>query len=315
MTQDTIGGTPVTAAPDPPPEAVEAPERVGAPGPAEAPEAMEAPGPAAATRPVTPVEAFETLYACVAPDLVRQAYLLTGRRRAAREAVERAFHQAWDHWPEVAVDRDPAGWVRAAAHGHALSPWHRLRHRFRLPDPPAGGPVARALRDALLELPPPYRRTLLLHDGLGVGLPEVAAETEASSPATAHRLLHARGAVAERVPPLADPDALREHLAELLQDAAVALAPPEAVRAGGERRVWLWTRATAALSALIAMATAFTLATAPTRYEPPPVPGAAVTGVPALGGPERSERQDERLRLHLDRQPVTGPARLVPSAR
>ncbi|WP_372499103.1 hypothetical protein [Streptomyces somaliensis] len=296
MTQGTIDGTPAKVAPGPPPEAPDPP-----------------PGTAAA-RPATPVEAFEALYAYAAPGLVRQAYVLTGRRRLAREAVEHAFHRAWDHWPEVAVDRDPAGWVRATAHDYALSPWHRLRRGLRHPDPPAGGPTVRALHDVLLDLPPPYRRTLLLHDGLGVGLPEVAAETEASSPAAAHRLLHARGAVAERVPLLADPDVLCGGLAELLdQGAAIALATPRAVRTGGERRVWLWTRGTAALTALIATATAFTLSTAPTRYEPPPAPARAVAGVPPLSGPQRPTPRDERLRSHLERQPVTGPARLVPS--
>ncbi|MDT9683273.1 hypothetical protein RND61_14505 [Streptomyces sp. TRM76323] len=297
MTQGTIGGARAATAPDPPPGGVDAP----GPGTATAP-------------PATPVEAFDALYAYAAPGLVRQAYVLTGRRGLAREAVEYAFHRAWDRWPEVAVDRDPGGWVRAAAHDYALSPWHRLRRAHRRPDPPAGGATTRALRDALLELPAPYRRTLLLYDGLGVGLPEVAAETEASSPAAAQRLLHAREAVAERVPALAEPEALRERLAELLeQGAATTLATPRTVRAGGERRVWLWTRGTAALSALIVTATAFTLATAPTRYEPPLAPGEAVAGVPVLSGPERLTRQDEELRSHLEREPVKGPVRLVPS--
>lgn len=36
--------------------------------------------------------------------------------------MERAFQLAWHRWPEVAVDRDPAGWVRATAYEYALSP-------------------------------------------------------------------------------------------------------------------------------------------------------------------------------------------------
>lgn len=72
--------------------------------------------------PLTPAQAFDALYAFCAPALVRQAYLLTGRRELARESVERAFQVAWQRWPEVAVDRDPAGWVRSVAYEHALSP-------------------------------------------------------------------------------------------------------------------------------------------------------------------------------------------------
>ena len=88
------------------------------------------------TSALTPVQAFDALYAFCAPALVRQTYLLTGRRELARESVERAFQLAWERWPEVARDPDPAGWVRAAAHEYALSPWHRLRRRHRLPEPP-----------------------------------------------------------------------------------------------------------------------------------------------------------------------------------
>lgn len=62
------------------------------------------------------------MYDYAAPALTRQAYLLTGRRRLSHEAVEQAFQQAWARWPEVAVDPDPVGWVRAAVYEYALSP-------------------------------------------------------------------------------------------------------------------------------------------------------------------------------------------------
>ena len=174
--------------------------------------------------PLTPAQAFDALYAFCAPALVRQAYLLTGRRELARESVERAFQLAWQRWPEVAVDRDPAGWVRATAYEYALSPWHRFRPRHRHPEPPPADAADRALLDVLLKLPPPHRRTLLLYDGVGLDLPETAAETEASTPAAAGRLLHAREAVAARLPELADPAVLHRRLAEL--------ASTERLRAG-----------------------------------------------------------------------------------
>ncbi|MGW4108899.1 helix-turn-helix domain-containing protein, partial [Streptomyces sp. NPDC004976] len=104
---------------------------------------------------LTPAQAFDALYSFCAPALVRQTYLLSGRRDLARESVERAFHQAWDRWPEVARDPDPAGWVRAAAHDWALSPWHRYRRRYRQPEPPPPDDDARTLMEALLRLPPP----------------------------------------------------------------------------------------------------------------------------------------------------------------
>lgn len=232
---------------------------------------------AAGERRLSPAGAFDELYARTAPNLVRQAYLLTGRRALARESVERAFQLAWHRWPEVAVDRDPAGWVRAAAYEYAMSPWHRLRRAHRHPDAPPTEPGKRALFDALLDLPPAYRRTLLLYDGVGLDLPETAAETEASTPAAAGRLMTARAAVAERLPELASAATPAEQSA-LLHDRLGGLAraehvpvpqPARAVRTGSEDKARLWTRAAVAGVALLIAVTGLTLHTAPTHYEPP----------------------------------------------
>ncbi|OEV14673.1 helix-turn-helix domain-containing protein, partial [Streptomyces nanshensis] len=191
------------AAPPPPSEPAPKP-KPGTEGKAEAKAGAESGAGAVPEAPrLSPEEAFDALYAHAAPGLVRQTYLLTGRRRLARESVERAFQLAWHRWPEVAVDRDPAGWVRAAAYEYAMSPWHRLRRAHRHPDAPPTEPARRALFEALLDLPPAYRRTLLLYDGIGLDLPETAAETEASTPAAAGRLEVARAALAERLPELA----------------------------------------------------------------------------------------------------------------
>ncbi|MER7106565.1 helix-turn-helix domain-containing protein [Streptomyces sp. NPDC000229] len=282
-----------------------------APGPGAGTGTGTGTGPEAA--PLAPADAFDALYAYAAPALVQQAYLLTGRRLLSREAVEYAFHLAWERWPEVAVDRDPAGWVRAVTHEYALSPWHRLRRSHRHPDAPTTDQAAQALRGALLDLPPAYRRTLLLYDGLGLDLPETAAETEASTPAAGNRVLHARELLAERIPELADPEVLHKRLTSLLaKGPAMVLAAPRTARTGSERRIRFWTRAAIALTALVIGATAFTLATAPTGYQPPLAPGEAVDGVPVLSGPQRLTPQDAALRDRLRGEPVTGPARLVP---
>jgi DNA-directed RNA polymerase specialized sigma24 family protein/DNA-binding XRE family transcriptional regulator len=270
---------------------------------------------AAPAAPLTPAQAFDALYAFCAPALVRQAYLLTGRRELARESVERAFHLAWQRWPEVAVDRDPAGWVRAAVYEYALSPWHRFRRRHRQPEPPPADAGDRALMDVLMKLPPPYRRTLLLYDGIGLDLPETAAETEASTPAAAGRLLHAREAIAARLPELADPKTLHRRLAEVASARRPNAPEPPAVRTGGERRTRFWTRAAIAFTVALIGTTTFTLRTAPTHYEPPVAPGVQVRGVPprvALGPLSEAETQ---LRTKLRRAAVNGPQRLVPLGR
>lgn len=285
-----------------------------------APAAAESvPQPARESRPTavaTPAEAFDTLCATCAPGLVRQTYLLTGRRTLAQESVERAFQLAWQRWPEVAVDRDPAGWVRAAAYEYAMSPWHRLRPAHRQPDAPPAEAADRAFLKVLMSLPPAQRRTLLLYDGVGLDLPETAAETEASTPAAANRLLHAREALAEKLPDLAaTPDALHQRLGELC--GAEKLRPPNAVRVrtGSEHRARFWTRAAIAFTALIVGATALTLRTAPTHYEPPQAPGKAISGVPPRMGPGHLTYADQILHKKLREDLSSGPERLTPLAK
>jgi DNA-directed RNA polymerase specialized sigma24 family protein len=272
-------------------------------------------GPDDVLEPLTPAQAFDALYAFCAPALVRQTYLLTGRRELARESVERAFQQAWHRWPEVAVDRDPAGWVRATAYEYALSPWHRLRPRHRQPEAPPADARGRALLDALLRLPAPYRRTLLLYDGVGLDLPETAAETEASTPATANRLMYARQALAERLSELAVPEELHRRLAELAATARLRAAKPRTVRTGSERRARQWTRAAIACTALLIGVTTVTLRDAPDHYEPPIAPGARVQGLPPRAAPGSLSQEEVELRAKLRSETAHGPGRLVPLSR
>ncbi|WP_326588440.1 helix-turn-helix domain-containing protein [Streptomyces sp. NBC_01294] len=307
-------GTGTTAEPaaEPPAEApAEAPAGASAGAPAEAPAEALAGGPA---------ESFDALYAHAATDLARQTYLLTGRRNLALEAVERAFTQAWGRWPEVASDPDPVGWVRAAAYEYALSPWHRFRRAHRHADRPPAEPADRILLDALLALPAAHRRTVLLYDGVGLDLPDTAAETEASTPTAGLRLLHAHSDLADRVPELADvpPEnqsaVLRALLAALRPAVALDPRPAAAVRGGGEWRTRLLTRATLGLTAVIAASTAYTAATAPRQYEPVEAPGQSVSGVPPLSGPQQPTDRSRQLRDKLLADPDAGPARISPKA-
>lgn len=264
---------------------------------------------------LTPAQAFDALCAGCGPGLVRQAYLLTGRRGLAQESVERAFQLAWQRWPEVAVDRDPAGWVRAAAYEYAMSPWHRFRPSQRHPDAPPAQPADRAFLDVLLSLPPAQRRALMLYDGVGLDLPETAAETEASTPAAANRILHAREAIAERLPDLADPEVLHQRLGEVGRAEKLRLPRAERVRTGSEYRARFWTRAAIAFTALIIGATALTLKNAPTHYEPPQAPGRAISGVPPRMGPGPLTYADTTLREKLRAELPNGEERLTPQAK
>ncbi|MGC9495389.1 helix-turn-helix domain-containing protein [Streptomyces sp. WG7] len=282
------------------------------PGSEEQPAPESQPVPTPGPVELTPAQAFDALYEFGAPSLVRQTFLLTGRRELARESVERAFQVAWERWPEVARDRDPVGWVRATAYEYALSPWHRFRLRHRHPEPPPADPSDRTLLNTLLRLPPPHRRTLMLYDGVGLGLPETAAETEASTPAAANRLLRAREALADRLPELADPQVLHRRLAELAATERLRAARPPTVRMGSERRARFWTRAAIAFTVALIGSTALTLRTAPTQYEPPVSPGVTVRGVPPRVAPGALSDEQLELRQKLRDQWQDGPERLTP---
>ncbi|MDT0308503.1 sigma factor-like helix-turn-helix DNA-binding protein [Streptomyces sp. DSM 44917] len=199
------------------------------------------------------VGAFDDLYVRHAAPLTRQAFLLCGHRRLAERSVRHAFGLAWQRWPEVAGDRDPAGWVRAAVHEYALSPWHGLVPGRRGGDPRAVPPEDRVLLEALLSLPRCYRRSLVLHDGVGLGLPETAAETESSTRAAASRVERARAALAARLPRLAG-EPLPEVLAEFAAGQPFHPPPAPVVRRWGRRTAHLWTLAAAALTVTAAAA-------------------------------------------------------------
>ncbi|MEV6750906.1 sigma factor-like helix-turn-helix DNA-binding protein [Streptomyces sp. NPDC051214] len=208
---------------------------------------------------LTPEDAFDALYVYAAPGLIRQAHVLTGSLRLAFESAEHAFHRAWDHWPEVARDTDPVGWLRIQTHAYALSPWHRFRRLFRRPSPAPVDPLLRAIR----ELPPRQRRALVLCDGLGLSVSEAAAETEAGTAATRNRLLHARAALHELRS--AEPwDATRDSLAVFLESmSGSTVSHPVSVREDSERRIRMLTRTVYTAVAVLIALVAYTIATTP----------------------------------------------------
>lgn len=173
-----------------------------------------------------PEAAFDALYLRWAGALRRQVVVLTGDAELAAEAVRRAFDQAWQRWPEVARDSDPAGWLRAAAHTYALAPWQRHWKRVRR-RPPVPAP-ADGLWRALVGLHPERRRALLLHDGLGMSLVRTAAEVESSPAAAASRIIGARRELAAAAPDAYDGGDAAGHL-----DALLAAVPEPAGDAPG----------------------------------------------------------------------------------
>ncbi|CAM5391925.1 hypothetical protein SNARM312S_05795 [Streptomyces narbonensis] len=177
--------------------------------------------------------------------------------------------------------------MRAASYEYALSPWHRFRRAHKHPDSPPAEANRRALLGALLELPPPYRRTVLLYDGLGLDLPETAAETEAIPPPPPTGCCTPGRSSGSGSP--SSPSRRPCTGASRLVAGDSGGGPPGGphIRAGSEKRSRTWTRAVLGVTAVLIGVTGFTAATAPTRYVPVNAPGETVNGVPVRGGPQK----------------------------
>lgn len=182
--------------------------------------------------------AFDTLYAHAAPALIRQVEVLTGNEELGRHVVHRAFHRAWQRWPEVAADPDPVGWLRSQAFEHALAPWQQFVpwHRTR-----------RRARGDLQRLPRGARHAVLLHEGLGLGLRRTAAESMASTPTTAARIIRARDTLGEEAV---------AGLSGLLNQPCVPELPAEQVREMSEERLRHQTFGSVAATVVLVLLTA-----------------------------------------------------------
>ncbi|MFJ4850536.1 hypothetical protein [Streptomyces sp. NPDC088733] len=182
--------------------------------------------------------AFDHLYAHAAPALIRQVEVLTGNEELGRHSVHRAFHRAWQRWPEVAADPDPVGWLRSQAFEHALAPWQQFVPWHR---------TGRRARGDLQRLPRGARHAVLLHEGLGLGLRHTAAESMASTPTTAARIIRARDALGEEAV---------AGLAGLLNEPRVPEFPAEQVREMSEERLRHQTFGSVAATVLLVLLTA-----------------------------------------------------------
>ncbi|GAA5001132.1 hypothetical protein GCM10025734_36670 [Kitasatospora paranensis] len=236
-----------------------------APSPPVAPSPPAA-SPAAPSGAAVPAVEFAAFSAAAHTRLVQQTYLVTGSVRRAGRSVHRALGSAAMRWEEVSALPDPEAWVRAAAFESALSPWHRggggRRRATRAErvgrDGPAGSAAAdRALLAALLRLSRVRRRAVVLHDAVGLPVPELALEVEASTAAAEGRVLAGREELARAVPALVGDDPLAPGfgagLGTLLHDAAVrgCPAPPEPSAAGLASAARLRAGAATAAAALL----------------------------------------------------------------
>lgn len=84
---------------------------------------------------------FETWVSARVPAFLRYAYLVTGNRHDAQDAVQDALASACAKWPRVSASHDIDAYVRRMIANAHISRWRRTRRRETL--------VAEVSRDAL----------------------------------------------------------------------------------------------------------------------------------------------------------------------
>ena len=128
------------------------------------------------------VESFDRFFAGARGRVVGVAYALTGDLDIAQDLAQDALVAAWERWEEIAQYDNPEAWTMKVVHNLAISRWRRMRHirkdeeRGREVAYPGPGPDALVLAAALRSLPLQQQRAIVLHDGVGVPVAELAKE-------------------------------------------------------------------------------------------------------------------------------------------
>jgi RNA polymerase sigma-70 factor (ECF subfamily) len=109
------------------------------------------------------------------------AFVLTGDLATAQDLTQEALLRTWAHWSRVVTYDDPQAWTRRVLYNLAVSKSRGDRVRRETPrDAPRSTPPPSdshlMLAAALRSLPEDHVRALVLHDGAGHSISEVATE-------------------------------------------------------------------------------------------------------------------------------------------
>ena len=125
-------------------------------------------------------DSFDAYFRSSKQPLVSMAYLLTGDMQMAQDLTQEAFLRTWARWNRIRKYDDPRAWTRRVLYNLAVS---QSRHNKikgktvalqRSVPPPDESHLM--LATALRSLPENQMRALVLHDGAGMSVKEVAIE-------------------------------------------------------------------------------------------------------------------------------------------
>jgi RNA polymerase sigma-70 factor (ECF subfamily) len=145
-------------------------------------------------------QSFDAFFRRASKPLVVQAYMLTGDQVVAQDLAQEALLRAWTRWPRVRKLDDSLAWTRRVLHNLAVSRSRYDRVRQRQVDPPVALPppnlahleIAKVLRS----LPRDQAIALVLHDGAGASVREIASQLDAPEGTVKSWLSRGRAAAA-----------------------------------------------------------------------------------------------------------------------
>jgi RNA polymerase sigma-70 factor (ECF subfamily) len=148
------------------------------------------------------VAEFQGFVESVSKALMGQAFALTGSPEEAQDLTQETLLRAWANWERVRSFENQEAWTRRVLHHLAISRWRHQRQAESLsrhPEPsvmPEPDAEIVDVVNAMGKLSRYQRRTLVLHDYVGLTVAEIAKEIGVPA-GTARSWLHrARRAMA-----------------------------------------------------------------------------------------------------------------------
>lgn len=149
-------------------------------------------------------DAFDAFFREAKKPLLAMAFVLTGDLATAQDLTQEAFLRTWARWSRVAKYDDPQAWTRRVLYNLAASKSRSDRVRQKAPreqprPTPAPNESHVMLAAALRSLPEDQVRALVLHDGAGHSISEVATEMKVPEGTVKSWLSRGRATAAERL--------------------------------------------------------------------------------------------------------------------
>jgi len=147
-------------------------------------------------------DTFDAFFRESKKPLLAMAFVLTGDLATAQDLSQEALLRTWVRWSRVAKFDDPQAWTRRVLYNLAVSKSRGDRVRQQAPrveprSTPAPSESHLMLAAALRSLPEDQVRALVLHDGAGHSIAEVATEMKVPEGTVKSWLSRGRAAAAK----------------------------------------------------------------------------------------------------------------------